>query len=110
MPQPHHRLPSMSTRNPSGVPGPASRNILLAPSMLPLTSNTRSLRVGMPRDSTTYSFDFIRRERQPVGTLHIVGHHGDRAGLAIDAIHVGGQLRFVLLALVIAEQAERADR
>ena len=50
---------------------------------------------------------FIRRERQPVGTLHIVGHHGDRAGLAIDAIDVGRQFRLVLLALVIAEQAER---
>ena len=29
MPQPHHRLPSMSQRMPSGVPGPASMNPLV---------------------------------------------------------------------------------
>ena len=42
-------------------------NILLAPSVLPSTSNTRSLRGGMPRDSTTYSFDSSGENASPLG-------------------------------------------
>jgi len=35
MPQPHHRLPSMSERMPSGVPGPASTNTRLLETVSP---------------------------------------------------------------------------
>ncbi len=47
-PQPHHKLPSTSTRKPSGVPAPASMNTRLLASLVPLsvTSNTRIVRLG----------------------------------------------------------------
>ena len=54
MPQPHHRLPWISTRNPSGEPGPASMNTrLLRQLRAPTTSNARISRFGCAREATT---------------------------------------------------------
>src|SRR5947207_4048637 len=69
MPQPHHRLPSMSHRMPSGVPGPASMNTRLFEILSPLaeTSWARIFRFGTPRDSTTYRIFSSGEKHRPLG-------------------------------------------
>src|ERR1700693_32079 len=47
IPQPHQRLPSSSQRKPSGVPSPASINVLGFPSFLPSSRTSKArIRVG----------------------------------------------------------------
>src|ERR1700733_9335497 len=54
LPQPHHKLPSVSTLNPSSAPGPlASTTFVLLDSVIPSapTSNDQISRCGCARDS-----------------------------------------------------------
>src|SRR3954462_1976004 len=56
LPQPHHKLPSVSTLNPSSAPGPpASMNFVLLETVAPSapTSQDQITRFGCARDSTT---------------------------------------------------------
>src|SRR3978361_1079980 len=54
LPQPHHKLPSVSTLNPSSAPGPlASMNLVLLDTVLPSapTSQAQITRFGCARAS-----------------------------------------------------------
>ena len=73
-------------------PGPASMNIRLLRQLRAVrtTSNTRSSR-GSARRATRPRTASIRRARTPARSgPGVIGDHGDRAGLAVDAIDVGG--------------------
>jgi len=67
--QPHHRLPSSSSRKTSGVPpGSAVINGLPLASLVPLsvTSNTLMTR-GLAAASTMYIFDSSGENARPLG-------------------------------------------
>src|SRR3954462_15674609 len=72
LPQPHHRLPSVSTLNPSSAPGPlASTSLVLLDTVNPSapTSQAQITRFGCARDSTTYSFFSSGENASPLGPL-----------------------------------------
>ncbi len=106
MPQPHQRLPSISTRKPSGVPlGPASMKVLRFfnefSSEHVKSKNLPRLRARLDDVQN----GFVGREREAVG---LVDAFGDDGGLArgVQPVDVGGQFRFGLRAFVPAEDAE----
>src|SRR3954471_22091392 len=72
LPQPHHRLPSVSTLNPSSAPGPlASTSFVLLDTVNPSapTSQAQITRFGCARDSMTYSFFSSGENARPLGPL-----------------------------------------
>ena len=70
-------------------------NILLAPSVLAVDIEHAELarRHGARLDNV--ELQFVGRERETVWALHIIGRHGDGAGLAVDAVDIGRQFRLV---------------
>ena len=87
MPQPHHRLPSISTRNPSGVPGlGVDEDPVVGQPLAAVDDVERAdqpVRRGAGGDHVQDRF--IRGEREAVRPFDVVGHHGRLAGLAVDA-------------------------
>jgi hypothetical protein len=69
MPHPHHKLPSISTRKPSGVPASASIKMRFLASFFPpsTTSNARINRFGAAREATTYRIDSSGENASPFG-------------------------------------------
>ena len=106
MPQPTQRLPSTSTRRPSGVPGPASISVRLLARRLPPTTSKTWMRRGDHARLHDVEARLVGREGEPVRAVDVAAHDGQAPARRIHAIDVGRQLRRGAMSLVEAEHAE----
>src|SRR3954469_15571760 len=108
MPQPIHRLPSMSSRKPSGVPPvSACRNVRPLASFVPPSTTSKTLTMRGVAPAYDVELRLVRREGKAVRPVHLAGGHRELLCLWIPAVHVGWQLRLGHVAFVVAEDAER---
>ena len=108
MPQPHHRLPSMSQRMPSGVPpGPASMSTRLLAIFCRRRSRRRPGSCGWARRGSRRRRGVSRPARSTARwAQHALGDDRRLAGAGIEAVDVGADLGLRLVALVVGEDAE----
>ena len=109
MPQPHQRLPSTSTRKPSGVP-PGSAVMSTRPFASLLPSPMTSIDADDARRHARFDdveLRLVGREGEAVRPVDVAGDHRQLRRSGVEPVDVGRQLGRRHVAFVVAEDAER---
>src|SRR5262245_24703440 len=102
MPQPHHKLPSTSTRKPSGVPSGSAVIKMRKPRAI--VDHVVGIDVTRRRAAVLdIAFGFVGRELDAVRAAQRALHYGGSAGFGIEAIDVGRQFNRRNVALVVVQ-------